>query len=169
MCIACVASQVSTVDGQALLEGTVALCIQRPIMNPRATFLLDRRTSIIPSSTTTMSSAEIQLDPISVAILSFTTKLDEVGALEWNLYVIAVVTALFLFTITLTLGNKWGIDWLAFIHALVTGVGGIICVYLDFYAAEAMTGLPGERGSKCLHHVSQMTFVRNSQHYIPPI
>lgn len=98
-----------------------------------------------------MSSSEVVavLDPISVAILSFTEKLEELGALEWNLYWVAVVTTLFLFAVKVTLGKKLGIDWLAFIHALVTGLGGILCVYLDYNAAETMTGLAGRLLSVC--------------------
>ena len=47
---------------------------------------------------------------------------------------------LFLFGVKATLGDRHGIDWLAFIHALVSGIGGILCVYLDFFAAETYDG-----------------------------
>lgn len=87
---------------------------------------------------------EVDLDPLSVAILSLTAKLDDFQAREWNLYAIAVVTTLILFGIKVTLGKWLGIDWLAFVHALVTGIGGMLCVYLDYSAAESITGLPGE-------------------------
>lgn len=88
-------------------------------------------------------SLEVEIDPFSVQILAWTAKLDDLGAREWNLYAIALATTIVLFGVKLALGKRLGIDWLAFVHALVTGIGGILCVYLDFRAAEAMTGLPG--------------------------
>lgn len=90
-----------------------------------------------------MSTVDVELDPFSVAILNFVAKLDALGAAEWNLYIVALVTTSFLYVIKLTCGKKAGIDWLAFIHALITGVGGILCVWLDWFAAETLTGLPG--------------------------
>mmetsp|Transcript_21810 Transcript_21810/g.39596 ORF Transcript_21810/g.39596 Transcript_21810/m.39596 type:complete len:103 (+) Transcript_21810:79-387(+) len=88
-------------------------------------------------------SLEVEIDPLSAKILYWTAKLDDLGARDWNLSAIALVTTIVLFLFKLTLGKRLGIDWLAFVHALVTGIGGMLCVYLDFRAAEAMTGLPG--------------------------
>ena len=39
-----------------------------------------------------------------------------------ELNAIALATTILLFVVKLTLGNRLGIDWLAFIHALVTGI-----------------------------------------------
>jgi hypothetical protein len=95
-------------------------------------------------------SFEVEIDPLSAKILSWTAKLDDLGARDWNLYAIALVTTIVLFLVKLTLGKRLGIDWLAFVHALVTGIGGMFCVYLDFRAAEAMTGLPENiRTARC--------------------
>ncbi len=98
--------------------------------------------SSLPDTISDMS-FEVEIDPLSAKILSWTAKLDDLGARDWNLYAIALVTTIVLFLVKLTLGKRLGIDWLAFVHALVTGIGGMFCVYLDFRAAEAMTGLPG--------------------------
>jgi TLC domain len=102
-----------------------------------------------------------ELDIVSVSILSLASQLDKLGAGEWNLNVIAVVTSLILCGVQASLGKRHGIDWLAFVHALVTGIGGILCVYLDFFAAVQMTGLPepvrtarcGEEALTSLHRL----------------
>jgi hypothetical protein len=44
----------------------------------------------------------------------------------------------------MSVGHKYNIDWDAFIHAILSGVGSAICVYLNYYAASGMTGFPGE-------------------------
>jgi len=41
------------------------------------------------------------------------------------------------------IGRKHEIDWDAFIHAILSGVGSAICVYLNVYAAVHMTGISG--------------------------
>jgi hypothetical protein len=106
-------------------------------------------------------SSELELDIVSVAILSLASQIDKLGAKEWNLNAIAIVTFLILWGIKTTLGKRHGIDWLAFVHALVSGIGGILCVYLDFFAAVKMTGLSepvrtarcGEQALTCLHRI----------------
>ena len=37
--------------------------------------------------------------------------------------------------------NKFELD--SFIHAIITGIGSAMCVYLDQYVAEELTGIPG--------------------------
>lgn len=40
------------------------------------------------------------------------------------------------------IGHKYDIDWDALVHAMITGFGSAICVYLD-YNATAINGIPG--------------------------
>jgi hypothetical protein len=49
---------------------------------------------------------------------------------------------LLIWCVRATLQKKRGIDWYAFVHALVTGLGSMACVYLDLFAAETLTGTP---------------------------
>ena len=83
------------------------------------------------------------LDSLSQLILSFSSSLDSYGAMEWNLRVVAVVTAFILVSVYKFAGKTGGIEWHGFLHALVTGIGGLACVYLDFYASVELTGKPG--------------------------
>ena len=41
------------------------------------------------------------------------------------------------------IGHKYDVDWDAFVHAIISGIGSAICIYLNIYAAIAMTGIPG--------------------------
>ncbi len=43
-----------------------------------------------------------------------------------------------------TIGHKWEIDFDALVHALISGVGSAICVYLNIFAAVQMTGISGK-------------------------
>lgn len=85
------------------------------------------------------------------AILSFITILDQHGAWTWNLRVVGVCTAILLSCVRVIFKKKHGIDWYAFVHALVAGVGSIACAYVDVFAAEALTGTPEPlRTCQCL-------------------
>lgn len=89
-----------------------------------------------------MSSDTQELDGVSVAILSFVGQLDKLGTEEWNLNVVAGVTAALILLIKHQLGKMHGIDWYGFMHAFITGVGSCCCLYLDWYAADIL--LEGE-------------------------
>jgi hypothetical protein len=78
--------------------------------------------------------------PVTTGILSFISILDQYGAWEWNLRVVGLVTVLLLWCVRAALQKKRGIDWYAFVHALVSGLGSMACVYLDLFAAETLTG-----------------------------
>jgi len=62
------------------------------------------------------------------------------GAWELNHRSIAVVTAGCLFLIHLTLHKRWGVDWHSLVHALVSAIGSIACVYLDLFSSKTLTG-----------------------------
>jgi hypothetical protein len=80
------------------------------------------------------------LEPISKAILSLIAILDGYGAQTWNLRLVGLATVLTLAVVRSLLQKKRGIDWYALLHALVSGLGSIACVYLDYFASEALTG-----------------------------
>lgn len=85
----------------------------------------------------------LALSGTASAILSFTSLLDEYGAETWNLRIVALVAASFFLLIRLFFGKKGGVDWYPLTHATVTGIGAALCMYLDIFWAETMTGLPG--------------------------
>ena len=43
-----------------------------------------------------------------------------------------------------TIGHKYDIDWDAFVHAFLSGVGSAVCIYLNIFAAVHMTGISGK-------------------------
>ena len=43
-----------------------------------------------------------------------------------------------------TIGHKYDIDWDAFFHAILSGVGSAVCIYLNIFAAVHMTGISGK-------------------------
>jgi hypothetical protein len=96
--------------------------------------------------------AEVQgLDPISLFLLNFIkVTLDDNGAWEWNLRLVAVVAALVLAAIKLIFHKAYGIDWFSLTNAIVTGFGAAAIVYLNTFASEPMTGVAGtSKRGKC--------------------
>jgi hypothetical protein len=82
------------------------------------------------------------LDPLSSWLLHAIDKyLDSLGAWTWNTRAIAIGSALLLLGVRLVLKKRGGVDWYALIHAIITGGGSILCVYLDFQATPVLTGL----------------------------
>jgi cytochrome bd-type quinol oxidase subunit 1 len=79
-----------------------------------------------------------ELDSVSRVILSLISQLDRVGAETWNLNHVAMVTTATILIIRGRLGQLHGIDWYAFMHALITGVGSILCLYLDVFAYDTL-------------------------------
>jgi hypothetical protein len=81
-----------------------------------------------------------ELGPLTRSIISFCVVLDDAGAWTWNLRIVAVITAIILGGIRIAFGNKRGVNWISLLHALVTAVGSLACVYLDFQASVTLTG-----------------------------
>jgi TLC domain len=81
------------------------------------------------------------LDPLSRLFLRLISLLDDAGAWEWNLRYTAITSFLLLGLIRLSIGKKGGIDWYAFIHAVLSAAGAFVVLYLDFMASEALTGV----------------------------
>ena len=54
---------------------------------------------------------------------------------------------------SIVLKNNHDFDLDAFIHALITGIGSAMCVYLDYFVAEELTGTSGRcwKLSQCEH------------------
>jgi TLC domain len=82
------------------------------------------------------------LDPLTRVILSLIAVLDRCGAWTWNLRLVGAATAVILLLIRQALHKKRGVDWYPLAHAIVTAFGSLMCVYLDVYAAQALTGTP---------------------------
>ena len=82
--------------------------------------------------------------PVTNAILSGISLLDDMGAWDWNLRLGGFIWFLIFAAIRNTIGKTNGVEWYALIHSLITGIGGVICAYLTFGMAEDMTGTPGE-------------------------
>lgn len=82
------------------------------------------------------------LDFLTRSLLGAISNLDNLGAWTWNLYYVALVTAVILGFIRLVVKEKRGIDWYEFIHAIVTASGSLACIYLDVVATERLTGIP---------------------------
>jgi hypothetical protein len=52
-------------------------------------------------------------------------------------------SAVFFLGMRATIGHKYNIDWDAFVHAILSGFGSAVCIYLNYYAAVHMTGITG--------------------------
>lgn len=81
------------------------------------------------------------MDSTSTKILSLISAIDRYGAEEWNLRVVAATSAILFLGIRMHMGRKWQIEWDSFIHAIITGIGGLICIYLNANASFHMTGM----------------------------
>lgn len=80
------------------------------------------------------------IDPVSKLMLAGISIMDDAGAWQWDLRVVAVTSFLLLGGIRVLFGKRWGVDWYAFLHAVITTVGSFACLYLDTIASEALTG-----------------------------
>ncbi len=67
--------------------------------------------------------------PVTTGILSFISILDQYGAWTWNLRVVGLVTVLVIWCVRAALQKKRGIDWYAFVHALVSGLGSLALIH----------------------------------------
>jgi len=81
-------------------------------------------------------------------VMSWIAYLDSFGASTWNLRVVAGVSAVVLLTMRYTIGHKWNVDWDALVHAIISGIGSAVCIYLNIYAASHMTGVNEPLGKK---------------------
>lgn len=88
-----------------------------------------------------------EMNSTSQALLSWIDTLDSYGAKEWDLRVVSATSAALFLGMRKTVGHKYDIDWDAFVHAFLSGVGSTICVYLNMYAAVHMTGITEPLGS----------------------
>mmetsp|Transcript_20899 Transcript_20899/g.26385 ORF Transcript_20899/g.26385 Transcript_20899/m.26385 type:complete len:265 (-) Transcript_20899:199-993(-) len=88
-----------------------------------------------------------ELDTTSEILLSLISHLDSYGAQEWSLRTVTATSAAVFLGMRMQIGHKFDIDWDAFVHALVSGIGSAICIYLNMYAAVAMNGVTEPLGS----------------------
>lgn len=87
------------------------------------------------------------MNSTSEKLLSFISVLDSYGAKEWPLRVVTATSAALFLGMRHSIGHKYQIDWDAFVHAILSGIGSSICVYLNIYAAVHMTGVTEPLGS----------------------
>jgi len=81
--------------------------------------------------------------PLSVEyILSLTSHLDTNGISSLDYRLLALATGVILVLIRHFAGEKGGIEWHSFLHAIITGVGAAMCIHLNSYAAEITGGPP---------------------------
>lgn len=66
--------------------------------------------------------------------------MDDFGAATWNLRYVAVVTAIILGLIRKTMYKYRGVDWYSFVHAIASGWGSLMAVYISIAAAETLMG-----------------------------
>lgn len=88
-----------------------------------------------------LASSEMMDGPTRL-ILNVVAFFDMLGAREWDLRTVGVVSCLTLYTIKHVFGNKGNVDWAPLLHNIFTGLGSTGAVYLDFYSAELLTGTP---------------------------
>jgi len=80
--------------------------------------------------------------PCGQNVLNYFEKLDSYLAAYSNPMIVMTSSVLFL-TIRYQSGRKYKIDWESLVHALITGIGGSICLYLD------LNVLPGFNSVRC--------------------
>mmetsp|Transcript_2000 Transcript_2000/g.4249 ORF Transcript_2000/g.4249 Transcript_2000/m.4249 type:complete len:298 (-) Transcript_2000:106-999(-) len=84
---------------------------------------------------------------VTPLILRFISVLDDYGASTWNLRAVAFISAICLYGTykvgrTGPGGAKLGnVCWEGLLHAIISGVGAAICVYLNEFAAEEISGV----------------------------
>mmetsp|Transcript_1659 Transcript_1659/g.3029 ORF Transcript_1659/g.3029 Transcript_1659/m.3029 type:complete len:261 (+) Transcript_1659:180-962(+) len=88
-----------------------------------------------------------ELNHTSEKLLSVIQLINSYGAETWDLRVVTATSAVFFLGMRATVGHKYNIDWDAFVHAILSGVGSAICIYLNYYAAVHMTGITEPLGS----------------------
>eukprot|EP00591_Stephanopyxis_turris_P012639 CAMPEP_0195511940 /NCGR_PEP_ID=MMETSP0794_2-20130614/4084_1 /TAXON_ID=515487 /ORGANISM="Stephanopyxis turris, Strain CCMP 815" /LENGTH=271 /DNA_ID=CAMNT_0040639631 /DNA_START=122 /DNA_END=937 /DNA_ORIENTATION=- len=82
---------------------------------------------------------EGKLDAISNSILSFIDILDSYGAASWSLRSVAFTSLAILMGLQIQ-GKVRGVYWHGVVNALITGIGSAMCVYLDVFASDAISG-----------------------------
>ena len=82
-----------------------------------------------------------------LAALAIRISAATLDAASGNYRIIAVVSGCWWLTIKSTLGNSGGVYWFSLLHAMVTGVGGALCAYLDFF------GIPSDQVQEPLRSV----------------
>lgn len=94
---------------------------------------------------------EVSSAPMTNWLLQQISYLDDAGAWEWNLRWTSLVWLLTFAAMRLTLAERGGINWYALLHAIIAGLGGVVCAYLSFVSAEYMTGTPEPLGTALCH------------------
>lgn len=59
---------------------------------------------------------------------------------KWNYRLIALLCGILWYAIYRIAGNKYGIHWYALMHSIISSFFAVICIYLDIFAAENISG-----------------------------
>lgn len=131
----------------------------------------------VPARTLLVTSQQHQqniLNPFHRTIVSFISYyLDENGAgTEWNLRSIAFLSTIIFLAIRLILHKRYRIDWYGFIHSIITGIGSLLCIYLNEYVIQELTGTPEPLGtitSTCMENNGGIVSITSLHRILPSI
>ena len=101
-----------------------------------------------------------ELDALSKIFLSLISHLDHLNADSWSLRTITATSAAIFLGMRASIGHKYDIDWDAVVHAIVSGVGAAICIYLNRNAAVEMNGITGMCVCVCVKYIMEMKWKR---------
>ena len=92
--------------------------------------------------------AAIAPPPLVGPILTLISHLDSYGAPDWNLRHVALVSTAALAVVHVAGRDKdgkkrGGVCWEGLVHAVASGAASAACIYLNFFAAEYMSGETG--------------------------
>jgi len=93
--------------------------------------------------TPTLNASALTEGSIAARFLSLVQTFDGLtGAPKWagSPRWIALGTAICLYGVSKTIGKKYGVNWFSFFHAIAVGNMAFVAVYLNVFAAEALTG-----------------------------
>lgn len=74
------------------------------------------------------------------------------GGETWDYRSVAIVFLILFLSLQMCVGTlkgkkfiwKGGVEWHALLHCIITGIGSLLCLYLDIFYAEAIGGTPGK-------------------------
>jgi len=86
--------------------------------------------------------AAIEEGSLGGYILSFVDFLDtNLGSSEWGTRQVALVTAIILGFIRMTLGHAYGVNWYSFVHGVASAYLSAMAVWLSVFSAVPLTGM----------------------------
>lgn len=68
---------------------------------------------------------------VSNFLLALLSYLDSCGAKKWSMRIVGATSAVIFLSIRMTFQKKLNVDWDAWIHAVITAIGSVICCYFN--------------------------------------